>query len=230
LALRGDAVSMEGMFRMVTALGLKLQWDLIDPRRKQPRPSQDLVHSAIGEFEARHFTKLGLKLAMDHPYQHYQFAGRADLIAWDVDARQLLHVENRTRFPDFQAAAGAFNAKRAYLGASVARQLGIGKWRGETHVIAALWSAEVLHAIRLRAASFTALCPDDSQTFARWWQGRPDTAGQAATLIVLDPLARGRQRPFISLDEALTARPRYAGYADAAEAITRLTGRSTNAA
>src|SRR3954469_13428292 len=53
-ALRGEEVSLEATFRLVTALGLKLEWELVDPRLKSPRPRQDAVHSAMGEFEARH--------------------------------------------------------------------------------------------------------------------------------------------------------------------------------
>ena len=40
--------------------------------------------------------------------------------------------------------------------------------------------------------------------------------GTGSTLVVLDPLAAGRQRVYIALAEALTARPRYRGYAEAA--------------
>jgi hypothetical protein len=36
-----------------------------------------------------------------------------------------------------------------------------------------------------------------------------------STLVILDPLASGRQRAFVGLDEALTVRRRHRGYADA---------------
>ncbi len=216
LALRGEPVSLDATLRLVGSLGLKLEWNLVDPRRKAPRPRQDVVHSAMGEFEAAHFRPFGYALAIDEPYQHYQFAGRADLVAWDADAQALLHIENRTRFPDLQEAAGAFNAKRAYLGAALAERLGITTWQSETHVIVALWSAEVLHSLRLRTESFRVLCPDSPTPFEQWWSGAPSPTGKASTLVVLDPLAIGRQRRFISLEGALVARPRHAGYADVA--------------
>jgi hypothetical protein len=127
-----------------------------------------------------------------------------------------LHLENRTRFPNIQESAGSFNGKKAYLGAALARRLGIARWVSETHVLVGLWSSEVLHALRLRTATFRALCPDSSDAFRQWWDGEPPRTGMASTLIVLDPTAGGRKRPFIDLDAALTARPRYAGYADAA--------------
>src|SRR5438105_3983451 len=47
LALSGQPVSLEAALRMVGALGLKLEWDLVDPRRRPDRPLrlQDPVHS-----------------------------------------------------------------------------------------------------------------------------------------------------------------------------------------
>jgi transcriptional regulator with XRE-family HTH domain len=219
----GRAVSAEAAVRLVTALGLRLEMELIDPRRRdRPQRTTDWVHSAMGEFEARRLRELGRPVGIDEPYQHYQFAGRADVVSWDLDARALLHIENRTRFPDFgEMAAGAFTAKRAYLGAALAERVGTSRWASETHVIAALWSSEVLHAIRLRPESFRSLCPDGNAAFAAWWSGQPPPRGTISTLVVLDPLAAGRQRTFVGLDEALTVRPRHRGYADAASRLMR---------
>jgi hypothetical protein len=36
----------------------------------------------MGEFEARHFRPIVDGVGLDEPYQHYQFAGRADFVAW----------------------------------------------------------------------------------------------------------------------------------------------------
>jgi transcriptional regulator with XRE-family HTH domain len=220
VAERGEAVSVDALARMGHALGLRLEVDLVDPRRRQPATRQvDIVHSAMGEFEAGHFRQMGVSVALDEPYQHYQFAGRADFVAWNVQDRALLHIENRTRFPDFQEMAGAFNAKRAYLGRVLADRLGVNVWRSETHLIAALWSAEVLHALRLRSESFRALCPDSPDGIGSWWNGRPVASGKRTELVVIDPLARGRQREWIGLGEALTTRPRHRGYADVARLL-----------
>ncbi len=79
----------------------------------------------MGEFEAIRLRHFGRAVSLDEPYQHFQFAGRADLVAWDLDARALLHLENRTRFPNFQDMAGTFNSKRAYLGGVLADRVGI---------------------------------------------------------------------------------------------------------
>jgi transcriptional regulator with XRE-family HTH domain len=204
--------------RVAVALGRRVELQLVDPRQRATRQhlARDLVHSAMGEFEAAHLRRIGFHVGIDEPYQHYQFAGRADVIAWDPDRRALLHIENRTRFPDFQDMAGSFNAKRAYLGAAIGERVGIRAWASETHVIAALWSAEVLHALRLRQDSFRALCPDDAASFQAWWTREHEALRDSTSiLIVIDPAASGRRRAFLAFDDALRARPRYRGYADA---------------
>jgi transcriptional regulator with XRE-family HTH domain len=218
----GRAGSVESAARLADALALRLEMSLVDPRRRQAMLRQvDLVHSAMGELEAAHLRKLGIAVGLDEPYQHYQFAGRADVVAWDADSRALLHIENRTRFPNFQEMAGGYNSKRAYLSGVLANRLQVGTWRSETHVICALWSSEVVHAIRLRTESFRTLCPDPSMSFESWWRGEPPATGRSSTLVVLDPRATGRQRLWVGLSEALSSRPRYRGYAEAARLLER---------
>lgn len=51
---------------------------------------EDPVHAAMGEFEAAHLLKAGYEVMVNEPCQHYQFAGRADLIAFDRGSRTLL--------------------------------------------------------------------------------------------------------------------------------------------
>jgi len=219
---RGEPISIDAVARLAQALGLRLEADLVDPRKRDVRTAAQLadpVHSAMGEYEAAHLRRRGHGVGIDEPYQHYQFAGRADVVAWDVEHRALLHIENRTRFPDFQEVAGVYNAKRAYLGAALAQRVGVSRWDSETHVVAGLWSAEVLHLLRLRTESFRSLCPDPVTAFEGWWTGRPPDPGRTSTLIVLDPLAPGRRRPYVGLEAALKADPRYRGYADAASAM-----------
>jgi hypothetical protein len=177
----------------------------------------------MGECEARHLATLGLRVAIDEPYQHFQFAGRADVLAWDLDERRLLHVENKSRLDDIQDVAGAYNAKRAYLAHALGDRLGVGPrgWRTVTHVLAALWSSEVLHVLRLRTATFRALCPDSPDAFQAWWLGRESDGGVASSLVILDPAATvGRSRRWIGLDDMAGARPRYRGYAHAAAALS----------
>jgi DNA-binding XRE family transcriptional regulator len=217
----GQPISIEAVARLATALGLRVEWQLVDPRRaSKPTLGADPVHSAMGELEARHLRGLGFAVGIDEPFQHYQFAGRADLVSWDAEQGALLHIENRTRFPDFQDMAGSYNAKRAYFGASLAERLGFRRWRSETHVIAALWSSEVLHGLRLRSESFRSLCPDPPDAFSAWWSGAPPASGTTSMLIVLDPAATARQRLFIGRDEAVNGtRPRHRGYADATQRL-----------
>ena len=219
LAERGEPISAEAAVRLTLALGLRLELDVVDPRRRPalaPRRAEDPVHAAMAELEARHLRRLGFTVAIDEPYQHYQFAGRADVLAWDVSVRSLLHLENRTRFPNLGEIAGSWNAKRAYLAGVIANRLGLGRGFGSvTHTMVALWSAEVLHVLRLRTETFRSLCPDANDAFAGWWRGQPPERGEWSALIVLDPSASGRERQFLGLEEALGARPRVRGYADA---------------
>ena len=220
----GEVASTDTAQRVAAALGRRAELQLIDPRRREARPnlSADPVHSAMGEYEASHLRAAGWSVGIDEPYQHYQFAGRADMVAWDLESAALLHIENRTRFPDFQDMAGAYNAKRAYLGAALAQRLVIPRWRSETHVIAALWSAEVLRALRRRTESFRSLCPDTTRAFERCWTGALPERGTTSTMVVLDPLAAGRQRVFMGLEEALNgARPRHRGYSEVASMLER---------
>ena len=211
-------MSVEAYCRLAAALGLQLDIALSDPRRKDRAAiNADVVHSYMGEIEAARIMSFERHVGIDEPYQHYQFAGRADVVAWDAAQRALLHVENRTRFPNIQEAAGSWNAKRSYLADEMRAKAGVSSWRSVTHVMACLWSSEVLHVLRLRTSTFRALCPDPIDAFATWWSGDLPAPGvRASILVVLDPLATGRQRQFVDLDHALTADPRHRGYADVA--------------
>jgi transcriptional regulator with XRE-family HTH domain len=219
----GDPASIATATSVAVALDRRLEIDLPDSRRRHSRASLsvDVVHSRMGELEAEQLRRHGFTVGMDEPYQHFQFAGRADVVAWHIDRRALLHIENRTRFPDFQDSAGAYNAKRAYLGTSIGKRAGVAHWASETHVIAALWSSEVLHTLRLRTESFRSLCPDGTAALDGWWSGEPPRRGRTSTFIVLDPLAGSRLRRYAGLEDALTVRARYRGYADLAALLDR---------
>lgn len=220
---QGRAGSLDSCARLAHALDLRLEMKLVDPRRRSQFASArnaDLVHAAMGEFEARRLEGPGIGLGLDEPYQHFQFAGRADFVAWHLEQRALLHIENRTQFPDIQGMAGAWNAKRRYLPAELARRFDLPRgWASVTHVMAALWSAETMHVVRKRSATFRSLCPDPTALFEAWWSGRPPSSGSVSTFVYVDPAATGRARAFISLSEGETTRPRYRGYAHAAEAL-----------
>ena len=217
----GHCASLDTYARLFHALGLRFEFDLTNRRTRAVPPASDLVHAAMGELEAAHLRGLGFEVAIDEPYQHYQFAGRADVVAWSSSDRALLHIENRTRFPNIQEAAGSYNAKRAYLAAVLAERLGIqGGFRSEAHVVVGLWSAEVLHTLRLRRATFASLCPDAIDGFEAWWNGRPPVAGRSSAFVLLDPFAVGRMRPYVDLDTAVAvSRPRVRDYAEAARRL-----------
>ena len=77
------------------ALGMRPTARVADARATALVPGgEDFVHAAMGEFEARSLARPGVRVSIDEPYQHYQFAGRADVLAWDDE--NLLHIENRT--------------------------------------------------------------------------------------------------------------------------------------
>jgi transcriptional regulator with XRE-family HTH domain len=217
----GRASTFETYEAIARALGRELRVDLLDPRRRSATRAEDPVHAAMGEVIARRLLELGHHVAIDEPYQHYQFAGRADVLAWDRSAEHLLHVENRTRFPNIQEAIGSYNRKRQYLPGVVAERLGRRHgFSSVTHVIAALWSSDAIHALRMHPATFQAVCPDDPFAFDRWWSGYLPEPGVTSSLILLDPdRPSARHRVFSPLEPA--TRPRYRDYAAAANALSR---------
>ena len=179
----------------------------------------------MGECQAEHFRPFGLAVLLDEPYQHYQFAGRADLLAFDRARRSLLHIENRTLFPDVQDFVGRYNAKRAYLADAIADRVGLPRgarrFASITHVVVALWSSDVLHTIRLRNETFRAVAPDGTEAFAAWWSGTPPATGTSSTFVLFDPLTGSRKdrRRWVGLDEAGRVEPRYRDYATALAAL-----------
>lgn len=223
----GAPASLATYAAISAALGLEAHLDLIDPRRRAPTArAEDPVHAAMGEVLAARLAGHGFAVAIDEPYQHYQFAGRADLIAWDLATRSLLHIENRTRFPNIQESIGSYNAKRRYLPAVMAERLGVRRgFVHVTNVMVGLWSSEVLHAVRIRSETFRATCPDDDADLRRWLAGEQiATTGSTSAFVVFDPIAASsRRRDIVGLAQALAAstRPRYAGYAGATEALRR---------
>lgn len=217
----GRAASVEVYARLAFALGLEFDIRIGGPERAiEVRQKSDLVHAAMGEFLTRRLERFGYNLSIDHPYQHFQFAGRADIVAWDVKSLALLHIENRTRFPELHEAAGSFQAKCRYLARVLAEQVGLPRFASQTHVMAGLWSSEVLRTIRSRPSTFRALCPDDGSRLAEWLSGRPPGGGFSRSFVLLDPLAKGRATSMVDLDTATGgARPRVRGYPEAAERL-----------
>lgn len=182
--------SIQSDVRLTTALGLSPRIALEDPRRPASAPrAADPVHGAMGEADARHLSAFGHVVLMDEPFQHDQFAGRGDVVAVDVASRALIHIENRTRFPNVQDAIRADNTKRAYLAPAIAGRLGVrGGVASVTHVTAALWSSEVLHVVRLRESTFRAACPDGIPAFEAWWSGREPVPGSSSPFVLFDPI------------------------------------------
>jgi transcriptional regulator with XRE-family HTH domain len=218
----GKVCSLETYVRVGVALGLDPRFTLLPEPKFGTSRDADPVHAAMGEIEAAHFRKLGYEVRLDEPYQHFQFAGRADVAVIERERRALLHMENRTRYPDIQGFLGSWNAKRAYLADDLAKRLEIrGGWRSIDHVVVSLWSSEVLHSLRLRTETFRSACPDGVENFANWWAGTPAARGERTGLVILDPLPgqRSSRRRWVGLDEVRAVDPRYRGYADALAAL-----------
>lgn len=215
----GGPASLTAYARLAQALGLELQVAMVDQRRATTlRQDADLLHATLGELETQLLVPYGRPVGIDEPWQHYHFAGRADLVTWDLERQALLHIENKTRLPDVQDAIGRFKSTQAYLGRALWERLGMpGRPRAETHVMVALWSTEVLRVVRRQPSVFRSTFPDAPDALEAWLRGDPPAHGTTSAFVVLDPFANGRQRRMIGLDAVLgKARPRMAGYAEAA--------------
>lgn len=217
----GRVASLGTYVKLARALRLKPEFDLVDPRRRGALKAEDPVHAAMGEAQAAQLRSLGFEVRIDEPFQHYQFAGRGDVVAWSVKGADLLHIENRTAFPNIQEAFGAFNAKREYLGEQLAARAGVMRWRSESHVMAALWSSDVLRTIKCHEASFASLGSQGATILEAWWRGEPPINGKGGGLVIFDPIQsrRSDRRPLADPADLATARPRCRGYAEALAAL-----------
>jgi transcriptional regulator with XRE-family HTH domain len=238
-AEHGRRSSIEMFVRLVTALDMRLGISLDErdaaatsvsepmstqiPDRVPRLHGRDIVHAAMGELEASHLQRLRRDVGIDEPWQHFQFAGRADLVSWDVPGRALLRIENKAQFPDLQDALVRFNSERVYLADAIGLRLGLVQPpMVQTHVMVALWSAEVIAVVRRSPATFRATFPSPPDAFLTWWAGGIPAAGITSALVLLDPFASGRQSRFVGLQAVLAGvRPRVTGYAAAADLVRR---------
>jgi transcriptional regulator with XRE-family HTH domain len=219
---RGDQSTLETYVRLGAVLGLSLEAALEDPRTTaRPHRAEDPVHAAIVEMLAARHAGPGRLATADEPFQHYQFAGRADLAVIDPTGPDLLHHEVKTAIPNVGELAGSWNVKRQYLARVLAERHGIrGGFRSVTHVLTIAWTADCLRVLRLHAATFRTLGPDDPIGFTAWWEGGvPASPGSAASVVLLDPIQRPRAVPWIGIKALASVRPRHAGYAEALTAL-----------
>ncbi len=172
------------------------------------------------EMLAQRYTAPGRQVTADDPYQHHQFAGRADLSVVEPAGPDLLHHEVKTAVPNLGELAGSWNAKRQYLPAALARWFVLrAGFRSVTHVLTIAWTAECLHVARIRGATLRSLGPDDSAAFRAWWERGLPAAGVTSTVVLLDPIERPRAAPWAPLDALGTVRSRHAGYAELLTAL-----------
>jgi hypothetical protein len=217
LVERGDPTTIETYARLGAALGLRFEVFLEDPRTKaRPGRAEDPVHAAIVEALAERYAAQGRLVGADEPFQHFQFAGRADVTAVDPIGPDLLHHEVKTAIPNVGELAGAWNMKRQYLARALAERRAVrGGFRSVTHVLTIAWTADCLHVLRLRGATIRSLGPDASNAFARWWDGaRPVATGTTSTVVVFNPVGRPRVPGWAALDSLGDTLPRHRSYAD----------------
>ena len=91
--------------------------------------------------------------------------------------------------------------------------------------IAGLWSSEVLHALRQRPETFRSICPSAVDRFAAVvdWRACVDRDGRACSSSSIRSRAAANESFLRTATRHLTARARYRGYAEAADAIRRST-------
>jgi transcriptional regulator with XRE-family HTH domain len=217
LVERGEPTTLETYARLGMALGLRLEASLLDPRsRSRVGKAEDPVHAAIVEMLAARYSSQGRLVSADEPFQHYQFAGRADVTAIDEAGPDLIHHEVKTAIPNIGELAGTWNVKRQYLARVLAERRGLrGGFRSVTHVLTIAWTADCLRVLRLREATMHSLGPDGPDAFSRWWDGsRPDAGRVTAAVVILDPIDRPRAPAWMPMHGLATVRPRYRDYAD----------------
>ena len=214
----GESGSRDSYCRLSAALGLRAELEFVEVKKLRPK-GRDVVHAAMGELEVARLAGFGFATGVDEPYQHFQFAGRADVVAWSIESRAFLHIENRTMFPDIQEIAGSWNAKRVYLPAELGQRLGVRRWSSITNVMVGAWSAELMDEVRRHLGTFRSLCPHAADGFNSWWRGEPPSAGTTSQFVVLDPVPRRGSILVAALDEALTSPPRYSRYAEIARKL-----------
>lgn len=210
---RGGTGGLATYLRLADVLGLRLTWEL--HALAHTLEAEDAVHAVMAEVQARRFGTGQRRVLIDEPYQHFRFAGRGDLVVVDRARSALHHSENKTRIVNVGELSGSFNAKCRWLAQDVAERHGLGRLKSESHTLVLLWSEEVLAVARTLGRTLQALGQHGARPFGAWWDGRP-LPGVHRGIVVFDPIDRGSGQPqWVGLDEALQARPRYQGYADA---------------
>jgi transcriptional regulator with XRE-family HTH domain len=222
LVERGDPASVETYVRLGTALGLRVEVSFEDRRsRGGDARAEDPVHATIVEVLAGRYARPGRLVTADDPFQHYQFAGRADLAVINPVGPDLLHHEVKSAMPNIGELAGAWNVKRQYLARVLAERHGLrGGFRSVTHVLTIAWTAECLRTARRRRETLHSLGPDDADAFGAWWNGTtPEQPVVTSTAVFLDPVPRPRAAAWVPLGELDRLRPRHADYAELLAAL-----------
>jgi transcriptional regulator with XRE-family HTH domain len=77
----GHVGSLETYARLAESLPLRAEFDLVDPRRRQPLPRRaaDPIHAAMGEAQAAQLREVGLEVGHE-PFRHH----KSDLIGGHI--------------------------------------------------------------------------------------------------------------------------------------------------
>ena len=126
---RADRVSITAVRRIMTALGIRLEWDA-GYRGAELSRLRDADHARFEEWLARRLEAVGWSVAPEVSFNHYGDRGRIDLLAYHPPTRTVLVVEVKTVVADIQGLLGNLDTKRR-VAPGVARSLA---W-GATHVV-----------------------------------------------------------------------------------------------
>lgn len=210
---QGGPGGLATYLRLAEVLGLRLTWEL--HALTTTLEAEDAVHAVMAEVQARRFGTGSRLVLIDEPYQHFRFGGRGDLVVLDRARTALHHSENKTRIVNVGELSGSYSAKCRWLARDVVERHGVRRLTSESHTLVLLWSEEVLAVARTLGHTLRALGQHGTRSFGTWWDDQP-LPGVHRGIVVFDPIDRGSGQPqWVGLDEALEARPRYRGYADA---------------
>ena len=118
---RADRLSITAVRRIMTSLGVRLEWDA-GYRGAELSRLRDADHALHEEWLARRFEAMGWTVAPEVSFNHYGDRGRIDLLAYHQPTRTVLVVEVKTVVVDIQDLLGALDIKRR-VAAGVARSL-----------------------------------------------------------------------------------------------------------
>lgn len=124
-----DALSVQGIRRIGSALELRLGWDA-GYRGAELSRLRDADHARLAEWLTKRLETSGWTVVPEASFNHYGDRGRIDLLAHHPATGTLVVIEIKTVIAEIQDLLGGLSTK-ARVAPSVARSLG---WRAEQTV------------------------------------------------------------------------------------------------